>query len=155
MLRRALCSGSCASLCSTLAISWLSHRRTRATAAATNATSQWLWGGEAHRQDRVSVRHTLAGYLIHHASSLFWAIAFERLRRGRRDRPRMAALATATSAVAYAVDYHVVPRRLSPGFDRRLHGRDLAVIYASFALGLAVPWLLARGRGTTRMRGGR
>lgn len=149
-LQRAFRAGSVASVCSTLVISFLSHRRNDAVAAGTNATSQWLWGREARRRDGWSLRHTLAGYVIHHASSLFWAAGFEWLRRGRRAPLRVASLAAATTLVAYVVDYKIVPSRLQPGFDRRLRPYDLIPVYAAFGLGLALPWLLSRhgnGRG--------
>ena len=38
---------------------------------------------------------------------------------------RSATLALTTAVVAYVVDYHVVPRRLSPGFDSRMRLRHL------------------------------
>ncbi|MBN6150844.1 hypothetical protein JR065_10865 [Xanthomonas sp. AmX2] len=46
-----------------------------------------------------------------------------------------------TAVVAYVVDYHVVPRRLSPGFDSRMRLRHLPLAYAAFAAGLCVPRL--------------
>lgn len=143
-LARALRSGTCASICSTLLVSWLGRRRSGHVPAGTNATSQWLWGSKAHRRDRWSLRYTLTGFAIHHCSSLFWATGFERL-RGRATTPaRVLALAAATTAVAYVVDYKVVPQRLSPGFDKRMQPKDLLFVYAGFGLGLALPWLLAR-----------
>jgi len=145
-LRRSLVSGTWASLCSSAVVSWLSHRRAAAVPAGTNATSQWVWGRQAHRKDGWSLRHTLVGYVIHHASSLFWASSFERLRKGRRDVAPVLALAAATTAVAYVVDYKVVPRRLTPGFETRLRPADLCVVYAAFGLGLALPWILSRRR---------
>jgi hypothetical protein len=145
-LGAALRSGSWASLCSTLVISTLSRRRTGRTAAATNATSQWLWGDTAHRQDGWSARYTALGYVIHHASSLFWAFGFERLRARRRGVARTVALAATTTAIAYVVDYKVVPPRLSPGFDQRLHRSDLFLVYVGFAAGLALPYLIHRHR---------
>ncbi|HVJ36714.1 MAG TPA: hypothetical protein VM687_02800 [Stenotrophomonas sp.] len=154
-LWRALGSGTCASLCSTVVVSWLSHRRTTAVPAATNATSQWVWGRQAHRRDGWSLRHTLAGYVIHHASSLFWAAGFEWLRRGRRAAAPVATLAAATTTVAYLVDYRVVPPRLSPGFDRRLRRADLLPIYVAFGLGLALPALLGRVGHTRKLANSR
>lgn len=146
MLARALCSGSCASVCSSLLVSWFSHRRSRAAAAGTNATSHWIWPRQAHLRTGWSLRHTLTGYLIHHASSVFWATAFEALRNGRSSPRRMLALASATAATAYLVDYKVVPPRLTPGFERRLRPTDMFCIYAMFGAGLALPWLLSRRR---------
>jgi len=142
---RALCSGTSASLCSTALVSWLGRRRSGHVPAGTNATSQWLWGSKAHRRDRWSLRYTLTGFVIHHCSSLFWACGFERAKGARATTPgRVLALAAATTAVAYLVDYKVVPQRLSPGFDQRLRRSDLFCVYVGFGLGLALPWLLAR-----------
>ena len=141
---RALRSGAAASLLSTAVVSWLSHRRTRAPAAGTNATSQWVWGQAAHCQDRPSWAYTGVGYGIHHACSLFWASGFEYARHGRRTPGRVAALAAAMAVAAYVVDYKVVPARLSPGFDQRLRDRDLFAVYAAFGAGVALPWLLKR-----------
>lgn len=135
---RALVSGSVASVLSTLTLSWLCHRDGGAPASGTNATSQWLWGEPARYRDAPSLRHTLLGYAIHHASSVFWAFGFERL-AGRRGRPaRIAAAAGMTAAVAYAVDYHAVPRRLTPGFERHLSAGGMLATYAAFAVGLCL-----------------
>jgi hypothetical protein len=41
------------------------------------------------------------------------------------------------SALAYLTDYHVVPKRLTPGFELRLPGGALAAAYAALALGLS------------------
>ena len=147
---RALCSGSCASLISTLFVSWFSHRRSGAPAAGTNATSHWIWPRLAHHRTGWSMRHTLTGYLIHHASSVFWATAFEALRQGSRTPQRIVALASITAATAYVVDYKVVPSRLTPGFERRLQPSDMFCIYAAFSVGLALPWLLGRTKGKPR-----
>ena len=43
----------------------------------------------------------------------------------------------AVSALAYLTDYHVVPSRLTPGFEKRLGGRSLLAIYAALAFSLA------------------
>lgn len=135
---RALLSGSIASVLSTAVLSVLSRRRTGAASSATNATSHWLWGARAQRADAASWRHTATGYAIHHASSVFWALGFERAIAGQRSARRIGAAAAGIAALAYAVDYGVVPRRLTPGFEARLPGRDLAAVYVAFAGGLAV-----------------
>ena len=143
-LRRALVSGTWASLVSTAVISCFSRRRNRATAAGTNATSQWVWGREAHRRDGWSLRHTALGYVIHHACSIFWASGYEWVRKGRRKPSPVLPLAVATSVLAYVVDYKVVHPRLSPGFDQRMKDRDMFFVYAAFGIGLVVPWLARR-----------
>ncbi|MEN5207345.1 hypothetical protein ABE493_04345 [Stenotrophomonas terrae] len=141
---RALCSGSCASVVSSVLVSWFSYRRSNAAAAGTNATSQWIWPRQAHRRTGWSIRHTVTGYLIHHASSVFWATGYETLRRGRCSPQPVVTLAAATAVTAYLVDYKVVPSRMTPGFERRLQPVDMFCIYAAFGMGLALPWLLTR-----------
>jgi hypothetical protein len=45
----------------------------------------------------------------------------------------VSAAAGATATLAYAVDYHVVPKRLTPGFEAHLSGRSMFYVYAAFA----------------------
>lgn len=137
---RALVTGSIASLASSAIIVAESQRCTRSAAAATNATSQWIWGEEARRRRRASLRHTAIGYLIHHASSIYWAVQFESrsLRRLVRNDAARAALVASAAA---AVDYGLMPRRFTPGFEHRLPIRSITGIYAAFGFGL---WIAAR-----------
>src|SRR5690606_23408079 len=76
-LLRALGSGSLASVASTALVSIRSRQRTGALPAGTNAASQWVWGEPARRSRGWSVRHTLLGYAIHHASAVMWAAGYE------------------------------------------------------------------------------
>jgi hypothetical protein len=69
-------------------------------------------------------------------ASVFWALVYEGLGRKRSVR-RALRDGVLTSAIAYVVDYHVVPRRLTPGFELRLPTKALAGIYAALAFGLA------------------
>jgi hypothetical protein len=41
------------------------------------------------------------------------------------------------SAAAYVTDYHIVPKRLTPGFEMRIPRVALAGVYAALALGLS------------------
>lgn len=49
---------------------------------------------------------------------------------------RPVAIATAATATAYVVDYHMVPGGLTPGFDAHLSNRSLAGAYIAPAVGL-------------------
>jgi hypothetical protein len=44
--------------------------------------------------------------------------------------------------VAYVVDYHVVPKRLTPGIESRLSCRSLLLVYVVLALSLGLGGLL-------------
>jgi hypothetical protein len=98
------------------------------------------------------VRYTGLGYGIHHASSVFWALLFEHVSRRHHNDARVAATAAATAVVAYLVDYHVVPRRLTPGFERHLALRDMVGVYAAFGAGLWLGHLIRRQAAAARAR---
>lgn len=137
--RRALLSGSAASVLSGIALSACSKVERDAPAAALNGPSQWLWGEREARTRRATLRHTLTGYAIHHAASIFWATLHERQFGGaRRGAARACAEAAVTATTAYIVDYRLTPRRLRPGFEKHLGPRSLFVVYAAFAAGLAL-----------------
>jgi hypothetical protein len=147
--KRALVSGTGASVLSTLALGVLGKRETGSTFAPTNAVSHWLWGEQAARRDRPTLRYTLTGYLIHHASATFWAVLLERLLGDRLNRASPAAtvaVSTAASAIAAFTDYQLTPQRLHPGYEKRLSRPALTGVYAMFGLGLAAGVLLSRRR---------
>jgi hypothetical protein len=134
---------------STAALAALGKLETGSPFAPTNAISHWFYGDKAARRDRPSFKHTLTGYLIHHASATFWAMLFERTLGkllDRRDAASTLAAATATSAVACFVDYKLTPRRLHPGYEKRLSTPALALVYGAFALGLAAGAMASRRR---------
>lgn len=151
-LRDGVATGAVASVLSTVALALRGRRESGSTYAPTNAISHWLWGERAAHQNRPSARYTLPGYLIHHASSMLWATLYEKWfgRRGAHDLrgappAQVLGAAAAVSALACFVDYQLTPRRLHPGFEKRLSGPSLWLVYGAFGLGLALPHLL-RGR---------
>jgi hypothetical protein len=144
---RAVVSGTLAAAAVTLvAFVAASKRATGSSAAALNATSHVLWGERAGRKNAVSMKYTGTGAIANYGASIFWACLYEML-AGRRGRTRSRALAggALTSAVAYVTDYHVVPRRLTPGFEMRLSRAALAAVYVALALGLCARDLFTSG----------
>ncbi len=110
----------------------LLHRSTR-SAIGISATAR-------RARTALSLKYTLSGYLTHHAASVFWATLFERLFE-RRTWPRPAAPlvpAAAVAAIAAVVDYTITPKRLTPGYEKRLSIPALVVVYTAFAAGLAL-----------------
>jgi hypothetical protein len=98
------------------------------------------------------VRHTVVGQVTHHASSLLWAAVYAWL-RGRRPAPtalNAVGDAAAVTALAAVVDLKLTPQRLTPGFERRMSSSGLAMVYASFGVGLALGGL-AELRGRRRL----
>jgi hypothetical protein len=148
-LREGLVAGTAASLLSTAVLAACGRRETGSAFAPTNAVSHWLWGDEALRAQELSWRHTLAGYVTHHLSSVFWAALYSRI-YGYRDTakklPQAIAGGVATSAVACLVDYTLVPKRLTPGFEHRLSTSAMVTAYGALAAGFALGALLLRQR---------
>lgn len=153
--RRALISGSIASLGSALALITLGKKEIDHPAAPMNGPSQWIWGKHAPYVNEFSLRYTIIGYLIHHAASIFWALWHQALcqkRQAGNKKLHAATTAIAITASAYAVDFHLIPKRLTPGFERRLSKRSLVLVYGVFALGLAAPALLEASQKTKNKR---
>ena len=145
--RNALISGTVASIVSTISLAFFGKTELNKSAAPVNGPSQWIWGKHAPYQNRFSLQYTVVGYAIHHAASVFWAILHEKLRQ--RMTPANNTVATiapalVTTAAAYVVDFHVIPKRLTPGFEHRLSKRSLLIVYGTFALGLATAALVDR-----------
>lgn len=148
-LREGLLSGTLAGLFSAAVLLVTGKRETGSAVAPVNAESHWLWGDESLREDRPTLRHTLTGIVTHQLSTVFWATLYA-LVRGRRNAVRSVPQALlggiATSAAAAAIDYTLVPRRLSPGFENRLSRSSMVGVFAAIAGGIALGALLLRDR---------
>jgi hypothetical protein len=163
-MRRSACAGRSAhstlvpgllSAAASLAVlAWRGRADTGSAAAPLNAVSHVLWGDEALRRDDATAEHTLLGATVHAASALFWAGLYAWVHE-QRSEPTLANAATDAAALtllAAVVDFKVVPKRLTPGFERRLTTTSLASVYAALGMGLALGgWWVASRRpdGTT------
>jgi hypothetical protein len=147
-IARALSSGSLAGLVTTAAVALAGRREARSAAAPINATSHVMWGDEAGTADGVDLKHTVPGLLINAGAGVFWALVHELLlaRSHARNRATAAATGAAVSALAYAVDYHLIPRRLTPGWELRLSRRGVALGFVALGASLAIAGLLRARR---------
>ena len=78
---------------------------------------------------------------------MFWATFYERYFGRAADRGDVSTALVGgriVAAAAYVTDYHLVPKRLSPGWEHRLSGRSLVATYAVLALSLRLRGLLAK-----------
>jgi hypothetical protein len=144
LITRAIARGSLAGVVTTAAVALAGRREARSAVAPINATSHVLWGDEAGRADAVDLKHTLPGLLINTGAGVFWALVHELLlpQSHRRDRATRVATGAAVSALAYAVDYHLIPRRLTPGWELRLSQRGVALGFIALGASLAVAGFL-------------
>ena len=139
-------AGAAAAAATTATVLLLGHQRDASAWAPLNAVSHIMFGDEAARQTELSARYTGTGAALNSAAVLAWAAIYISAMRStpRSTWPAAVALAAVVSAGAYVTDYHVVPRRLTPGFEKRLDGRSLFAIYSTLAAGLAAGWLMRR-----------
>lgn len=141
VVRTGLVAGACASVASTAVLAWRGRSDVGSYVAPTNAVSHVFWTQEALRARRPSMRHTLVGYAIHHASATFWALLYAWLKARRPNASGWAAGlagAGATAAAACAIDYTITPQRLRPGFEHHLSRKSMTYVYAALAIGLAL-----------------
>lgn len=136
-----LISGAAASVLSAAVLALCGHVENRRPAGPLNGPSQWIFGRHAARVRTPSLRHTLTGFAIHHATATGWALLHERTFGRGKERQTLTtrmARAAVTAAVANVVDFQLTPRRLQPGFDQQLSRKSLLAVYAAFAIGLAL-----------------
>lgn len=135
-----LITASVATLATTAVTAILGKKEADSAAAPLNATSHIVWGDEAATHDEVDAKHTGLGTLINAAAMASWAIFNDLLWRrwvGRGSRSRSLVAGAATSGIAYVTDYYLVPKRFTPGFEKRLSKPALGIIYASLAISMA------------------
>jgi hypothetical protein len=105
-----------------------------------NAISHIFYGDKAYAERELSAQYTGTGLALNQASVGMWVVLYEVLfgkakRRGDTNKALLGG--AAVSGLAYLIDYHVVPARLKPGFEKHLMPRSLFFIYAVLALALA------------------
>lgn len=146
LIQNTLVSGGVASAISAAVLSLLAKAEGATPVQPINATSHWLHGETA---GTVKVaKHTVPGLATHCGACVFWAALFETLRAAspRADTGRIIREAAAVSAFAAAVDYGLVPKNLTPGWEGPLPIRSVAGGFVGLALGLAIGGLVTGAR---------
>ncbi len=123
LLSRTLQTAGPATAATTAALAACGSWKNGNSVAPINAVSHIVWGDDAASQDDASFRHTAPGVALNAAAIAAWSAVYE-LAFGPRVRAGDARAAliggATTAALAYVTDYYVVPRRLTPGFEKRL-----------------------------------
>lgn len=146
-MKDTLTTGAMATTGTTTAVSLFGALECGSAAAPINAVSHMLWGDEAARTEEVDAKHTLVGTGLNAAAVTGWAGMHELMmpRRGAPTVKRALLAGAATAALAYITDYHVVPKRFTPGFEKRLSPLGLLGVYSVLAVCLAAGSLTRRG----------
>ena len=146
-LQDALVAGSIVAAATIATVALRGLNDSGSAAAPINASTHVVYGPEAGAVDEPDVKHTLPGLAINAGASVFWAAVYERLfgRAVTRNNVGKALLGGGVVAgLAYLLDYHLLPKRLTPGWEERVSGRSLAMIFGVMALTLPVWSLLKR-----------
>lgn len=133
-------SGLCAGLAALAALAVAAERRNRSPWRPINATSHWIHGPRSGSVSRPDLAHTGTGFTTHMLASFWWALPFSAM-IGRSARPsssRVVAAAAGTTALAALVDYGLVPKRLTPGWELALPKSDLMMAYVAMGFGLVL-----------------
>jgi hypothetical protein len=134
-IARAALSGTAVSVASTIALALAAKAEGRHPVRPTNATGHWFRGDEAAASRNFDAKHTLLGFATHEGASVFWAAIFQAFQKLGPRRPAVVD-AIGVSALAAFVDYVVVPKRLTPGWEKVVSPRSIAVTYGVMALAL-------------------
>jgi hypothetical protein len=145
MMARATYSGSAAGLASAAAASTGAMKAGHGPFAALNAVSHCLWP-DAIWQEQPSVKYTGLGAAIHMGSAVFWGVLFEALCGPRSSASTIVTAAATTALVAYVIDYHAVPKRVTPGFETHLPKHSLAMTYVALGAGFTIAALIRQRR---------
>jgi hypothetical protein len=111
-----------------------------------NATSHWLWGQKAGRHRGFDLRHTAVGAATNQSAAMFWGTIFA-LHLARKKDAGFAGIARDAAlmgVIASAVDYGLMPKRLTPGWELALSKRSVALAMTATAAGLGLGGMAAR-----------
>ncbi len=145
-LNDTISTGTLAAATTTTAVAILGRSEGGSAIAPINAVSHILWGRKDSNTEELDAPHTLVGAGLNAMATTSWAGLHE-LFMPRHERPsvqRALLGGAATAVVAYITDYHVVPKRFTPGFEERLSDRALFGVYTVLALSLAAGSLFSR-----------
>ena len=101
--------------------------------AALNPICHMIDGDSREFGDGYNERDTLLGIALNASAMLSWAVIYRFFFKSTRF-PRSLLAGAALSAGAYIVDYHIVPKRFSPGIEKKLGGPAIFWVYVALAL---------------------
>jgi hypothetical protein len=148
-LQRVLVAGAIVCVATLVAAAVRGRADSGSAIAPINATSHIVLGPAAGSVDVPNFKHTMLGVVINAGASVFWAAIYQWLfdRDHQRGGVGTSVLGGAAVALlAYLVDYQLIPKRLTPGWEYRVSGRSLAMIFGAMAVSLPVRRVLERLR---------
>lgn len=137
---RSIKTAAIATAATSAAIMFVSKRDTGSPWAAFNSICHMVDGDASELPSDFAPRETLLGAGLNASAIASWAVLYEWL-LGGVPLPSSAFWAALATAGIWVVDYRLVPKRFTPGFEKRLSKRSVALAYmalaATFALSTA------------------
>ncbi len=132
-----LADGAALSATTVLAMMAASQSECGSPWAAINPTCHILDGDGENYPDTYSGKDSLRGLALCSSAMFAWA-GIHNFLFGRVRGPLAVAAGGATAALAYIVDYHVVPPRYTPGLEQKISAKSIAWIYVVLGLTLGL-----------------
>jgi hypothetical protein len=111
-----------------------------------NAISHMFFGDEPYEVRTPTPRYFVTGLALNFAAMVGWAVVVEVvlqwLHLTASDRAMTFVVAVGVTVLAAVVDFVVVPKRFTPGFEHVLSLRSLVIVYAFLAASLVAGGLM-------------
>lgn len=136
LLTAGLKTGLALSLTTTAAIAIASHKENNSPWAALNCVAHIIDGDDKDQPLGFTPRETGLGLAVNATAMALWGVLYHGALSVTRTRstPLTAALAT---TIAYIIDYKIVPKRFTPGIEKRLSQTAILTAYAVLGATLA------------------
>jgi hypothetical protein len=145
LVARTVITSAAASAASALALALLARVEGRGALRPLNASSHWLNGNAAVRDARPDTKRTAVGLVTHHLATMLWSGILESMLGARkRTLPLRVLNGAAVAMLSAFVDYVLMPRRLSPGWELALTRKSMAGAFSAMAVGLIAGAFAAR-----------
>lgn len=110
--------------------------------APVQAISHIAFGEQAYLTNRLNLTFASVGFLLNAFAMVGWSVVAELILRGLKVTPSSVlgtfAIGFCISALAYWVDFKVVPKRFTPGFEHVLSRRALYLVYWILAISIGM-----------------
>ena len=120
--------------------------------AALNSVAHIVDGDEKEQPTVFSPRESLLGITVNGTAMCAWGVLYEGALLLTKTRSTLLTALLGTAA-AYYIDYKVVPKRFTPGIEKRLSQNSVLVAYAALALGFALSPLWNTGARRSEEKG--
>ncbi len=145
MARYIMLCGAGAALASLGATAALARMEGKPALQPISASSHWLWGETAGKVAEADIAHTGVGTATNAGAGFFWgAILGSILYRRRPTATQVLGYGIGVGAIAGALDYGILPKRLTPGWELALSGRSVVLAMSAVTAGLVMGGLAAR-----------